>query len=173
MGLLPESIDMVISGINLGPNLGTDIVYSGTAAAARQGALMGIPSVACSLNAFSPPYHLEFPLKFILNNLERFCSLWAEDHFLNINFPNQCSDPPRTVVTFPTRRIYKDELVKFNTPRGDLYCFIGGAAPGSSLEAGSDCRTVEAGNISLSPILIHPTNHEIATRYKKVDFSCC
>ena len=62
LGVVPAPIDIVLSGINLGPNLGTDIVYSGTAAAARQGAFMRKPSVAVSLSSYKAPYHLELPV---------------------------------------------------------------------------------------------------------------
>jgi 5'-nucleotidase len=169
LGLIPEAVELVVSGLNLGPNLGTDIVYSGTAAAARQGAFMGKPSVACSLSAYNPPYHLEYPVRFIARNLTLLHSLWAEDHFLNINFPNseQSSGPQ---VTFPTRRIYKDTLVRFEAPSGDLYTFLGGEKPEAAMEEGSDYWAVEHGFCSLSPILIHPANHEIEDRYRKARF---
>ena len=170
LGLLPQAPDMVVAGINLGPNLGTDIVYSGTAAAARQGALMGTPSLAASLASFDPPFYLEYPVEFILRNLELIRSLWAGDHFLNLNFPNTPSPAPAPLVTFPTRRVYKDELVKFQAPKGELYCFLGGAEPESQMEEGSDHWGLMQGRISISPILIHPTNHGIEERYGQVRF---
>ena len=165
MGLVPAPVDLVLSGINLGPNLGTDILYSGTAAAARQAAFMGRPAVACSLASYSPPYNLEYAARFLDANLEVFVSLWAEDHFLNINFPNQARSPVPE-VTFPSRRVYKDTLVRFEAPNGDLYCFLGGQRPGAVEESGTDYRAVEQGWISLSPILIHPSNHEKEDRYR-------
>jgi 5'-nucleotidase len=169
LGLVPVQIDMVVAGINLGPNLGTDIVYSGTAAAARQGAFMQKPSVACSLSAFHPPYHLDFAVEFMSRNLPTIRALWSEDHFLNINFPNraQAAEP---LITIPTRRIYEDELVRFSSPQGDLYSFIGGQVPGSMMEEGSDFGAVEAGYASLSPVLIHPANHEVEERYREAHF---
>ncbi|UCF97711.1 MAG: 5'/3'-nucleotidase SurE [Spirochaetaceae bacterium] len=169
LGLVPVGIDMVVAGINLGPNLGTDIVYSGTAAAARQGAFMRKPAVACSLSTYNPPYHLEFAVEFMVKNLMRIRDLWSEDHFLNINFPNQ-EKPAEPVITIPTRRIYEDELVRFTSPQGDLYSFIGGQIPGGMMEEGSDFGAVEAGFTSLSPVLIHPTNHEVEERYREASF---
>jgi 5'-nucleotidase len=169
LGLVAVEIELVLSGLNLGPNLGTDIVYSGTAAAARQGAFMGKPAVACSLSAFVPPYHLDYAALFIARNLELLRSLWAEDHFLNINFPNGAG-PSRPQVTYPTRRIYKDKLVRFEAPNGDLYAFLGGQKPGGGMEEGSDYWAIEQGFCSLSPILIHPTNHEIEERYRNARF---
>lgn len=169
LGVVPEQIDIVLSGVNLGPNLGTDIVYSGTAAAARQGAFMRTPSVALSLSTYQAPYHLELPVRFVVENLTLIRELWSADHFLNINFPNQpVSSPP--LVTHPARRIYKDELVRFNSPQGDLYCFLGGAVPEATHEEGSDYWAIEAGRISVSPIVIHPANHEVEERYREAVF---
>ena len=170
LGVVPVEIDMVVAGINLGPNLGTDIVYSGTAAAARQGAFMRKPAVACSLNAYQPPHYLDFAVGFMTRNLTTIKELWSEDHFLNINFPNQ-ERPAEPVITIPTRRIYEDELVRFTSPQGDLYSFIGGQIPGGMMEEGSDFGAVEAGYASLSPILIHPANHEVEERYRGALFS--
>jgi 5'-nucleotidase len=170
LGLVPVEIDMVVAGINLGPNLGTDIVYSGTAAAARQGAFLRKPAVACSLSAYQPPYYLDFTVNFMIRNLTMIRDLWSEDHFLNINFPNR-ETPAEPVITIPTRRIYEDELVRFTSPQGDLYSFIGGQIPGGMMEEASDFGAVEAGYASLSPILIHPTNHEVEERYREACFS--
>lgn len=166
LGLVPVEIDMVVAGINLGPNLGTDIVYSGTAAAARQGAFMRKPAVACSINAYRAPYHLDFAVDFMIRNISTFRDLWSEDHFLNINFPNRLQ-PAEPVITIPTRRIYEDQSVRFESPQGDLYIFLSGQVPGGMMEEGSDFGAVEAGFASLSPILIHPANHEVEERYRE------
>jgi len=169
LGLVPVKLDFVIAGVNLGPNLGTDIVYSGTAAAARQGAFMGLPAIACSLDSYGPPFHLEFPVEFVARNLEAFGEVLSESHFLNVNFPNR-KTPAGTAVTHPARRIYKDELVRFSPPQGDLYCFIGGGRPESVHEEGSDYWAIERGCVSLSPIVIHPANHEVEERYRQAPF---
>jgi len=169
MGLVPEPPDLVLSGINLGPNLGTDILYSGTAAAARQAAFMGRPAVACSLAAYDPPYHLDFATRFLAGNLRAFVGLWAEDHFLNINSPNSAA-PAGAEVTFPARRVYKDTLVRFQAPNGDLYCFLGGQQPEAREEPGTDYRAIQQGAVSISPILIHPANHDIEDRYRRASY---
>jgi 5'-nucleotidase len=169
MGLVPAPPALVLSGINLGPNLGTDILYSGTAAAARQAAFMGCPAVACSLAAYQPPYHLDFAAGFLAGNLSAFVGLWAEDHFLNVNFPNLPSSR-RVEVTFPARRVYKDTLVRFEAPNGDLYCFLGGQRPEAREEPGTDYRAIQQGAVSLSPILIHPANHDIEERYRQASY---
>ncbi len=169
-GIIRENIDLVISGINLGPNLGTDIVYSGTAAAARQAALMNKPGMALSLGTYTPPFNLDYPVSFISKNLELINSLWSDNHFLNINFPNNHSSESKPRLTFPTRRIYRDEIIHFEAPDGATYCFLGGETPGSNMEEGSDYQIIKMGDISLSPILIHPVNHGIEERYRRVRF---
>jgi 5'-nucleotidase len=171
LGLLPGDIDLVISGVNLGPNLGTDIIYSGTAAGARQGALMGKPALACSLNAYTPPFNLEIPVAYITEKAEALKRLWNGDHFLNINFPGDVAADAAVEITYPIQRIYEDELVRFKAPNGHLYCFIDGSLPRAEMEAGSDFLAVEEGRISISPVLIHPTNHEIEQHYRQA--LCC
>jgi 5'-nucleotidase len=171
LGFIPEGIDLVLSGINHGPNLGTDILYSGTASAAAQGVLMGVPSVALSIATYAPPFDFRCATTFCERNLQLFVDTWQEDHYLNINFPNSDRAPGKPVVTFPSRRIYRDELRTYVAPNKDIFCFLGGGVPGSHLEEGSDCLVLSAGCISLSPISVHPANHDPGVeRYRLVDF---
>lgn len=171
LGIVPVTIDLIISGINLGPNLGTDIIYSGTAAGARQGALMNIASVAASVTAYKPPFEFEYPVEFIARNIDEFVKLWSPNHFLNINFPANLPDEIDVAVTFPARRIYKDKLINFTAPNGDIYSFIGGEVmPESHDENGSDSDAVSQGKISLSPVFIHPINHDVEEKYRRAHF---
>ncbi len=186
LGLVPHKIDMVVSGINHGPNLGTDILFSGTAAGARQGALMGVPSVAASLGVYAPPFDFTCAAQFIARNLETFRDLWTDDHFLNINFPPAA--PPSAadgvsaervlpygadaVITFPSRRIYRDHLSTHRSPNGDIFCFVNGAVPDAHFEEGSDCSVLSQGHISISPIHAHPRNWvSIEERYRSARFT--
>ena len=171
LGLVPRQIDLVISGINHGPNLGTDILYSGTAAGARQGALMGVASVALSVGAYSAPFDFAGAAEFAARNLDSFRTLGTDDHFLNINFPAAGTREAETVITFPSRRIYRMELHTYDAPDGDMYCFIGGALPEAHPEEGSDCMVVSQGRISISPIHAHPRNWAtIEESYRGVQF---
>jgi 5'-nucleotidase len=171
MGLVPVTIDIVLSGINHGPNLGTDILYSGTAAGARQGALMGTPAVALSINSYAPPFDFAGPAEFVARNLDIFRDLWTDDHFLNINFPNKGCCGAAPVITFPSRRIYKDRLATYSAPTGDLFCFLTGEYPEAHLEEGSDCLVVDQGNISISPVHAHPRNWvSIEDSYREARF---
>jgi 5'-nucleotidase len=172
LGLIPPKVDMVISGINHGPNLGTDILFSSTAAGARQGALMGVPSVAVSLGAYVPPFDFREAADFTARNLPLFRELWTDDHFLNINFPPKTQGNPASVITFPSRRIYRDRLNTYRAPNGDTFCFVHGAVPEAHFEAGSDCQVLSDGDISISPIHAHPRNWvSIEERYRRVRFT--
>jgi 5'-nucleotidase len=158
LGLVPGPVDLVISGINHGPNLGTDILYSGTAAGARQGALMGVASVSLSSGSYRPPFDFPAGAAFAARNLENFRTLGTDDHFLNINFPATGTAGAGTEITFPSRRIYSMELHCHDEPDGDMYCFVGGALPEAHPEDGSDSMVVSQGRISISPIHAHPRN---------------
>jgi 5'-nucleotidase len=172
LGLIPPKVDMVLSGINHGPNLGTDILFSGTAAGARQGALMGVPSVAISLGVYAPPFDFSKAADFVARNLETFRELWTDDHFLNINFPGTVADQYDSVITFPSRRIYRDRLNTYRAPNGDTFCFVHGTVvPEAHYEAGSDCQVLSEGKISISPIHAHPRNWvSIEERYRRAVF---
>ena len=160
LGALPIKPDIVIAGINVGPNLGTDIIYSGTAAAARQGALMGYPAIAVSSAQFTPPFSFETGAKFILNNLSLFLKLWNPDHFININIPLDSPNEINISVTHPSRRIYSDSMLSFSAPNNAKYYFINGSLIEAELEPGSDWEAINKGNISISPIYLHPINEK-------------
>ncbi len=172
LGLIPCKVDMVISGINHGPNLGTDILFSGTAAGARQGALMGVPSLAVSLGAYGPPFDFSAAADFVARNLGTFRELWTDDHFLNINYPTGVADGAEPVITFPSRRIYRQRLNTYQAPGGDTFCFVHGPVPEAHVEPGSDCQALSQGKISISPIHAHPRNWvSIEDRYRRVRFT--
>ena len=171
LGIVEGRIDLILSGINHGPNLGTDILFSGTAAGAREGALMGIPSVALSAGSYTAPFGFGPIAAFAARNLDLFRELGTDDHFLNINFPSTGVDAARTAITFPSRRIYRDALSRLDGPTGDIYCFIGGPRPGAVPEEGTDSSALEQGLISISPIHAQPRNWvAIEESYRRVKF---
>jgi 5'-nucleotidase len=170
LGALPVQPDIIISGINRGPNLGTDIIYSGTAAAARQGALVGIPSIAVSVAPIKPPFPFEKAAKFVRNNIQLFLELWSSDHFINVNFPPPSSQVNEVSITHPSRRIYSDKAESFQSPNGDKYYFLTGESIHAREEEGSDWNAVQAGKISVSPVYLHPMNHEVIHTYQEAQF---
>jgi len=168
-GIFSFDPDLIISGINYGPNLGTDIIYSGTAAAAREGALKGIPSVAVSLARLEPPYDFTAAVDFVKSNVQNFLTLLDRDHFLNINIPQEFKSPAEIRITSPCLRKYVDSFQVFTGPRGDLYTFMDGDIDVSHPEEGSDLEAVEKGAVSLSPIAIHPENsRQVLKEYRRV-----
>ncbi len=170
LGVMPEEPDAVVSGINIGPNLGTDIIYSGTVAAARQGSIMGKPSVAVSLDTFTEPMHFGPVADFVAENLETVVELWKGDHFLSINAPNRPEAPQAVEITRPSHRVYHDRLEEFASPHGEVYYFLRGAPVDTELAPGTDWHAISRGSISISPISIHPTITEEDETYKAAQF---
>lgn len=162
--------DIVVSGINLGPNLGTDIIYSGTVAAARQAALMGRASVAISVDGRGDPFHFDGAARFLAKNLDTILEQWHDDHFLNVNVPNIAKPEYRVVLTHPSRRIYRDQAVSFVAPNQDVYFFLEGSLIESEEDVGSDAFVVSRGDVSISPIFLHPVNHSNSTAYDEAVF---
>jgi 5'/3'-nucleotidase len=169
-GLLPVAPDVVISGINIGANLGTDIIYSGTVAAARQAAFMGIPGIAVSVDTYSPPFHLDPIANFVVDHLDDFRELWNPRHFININAPNQDVADAPVRLTFPGWTMYDDHLERFDSPRGDSYYFLNGRPQEGTVEEGSDWHAVSQGAVSVSPVYLNPVDHHEGEAYRDALF---
>lgn len=170
LGGLPVQPDCVISGVNIGANLGTDIIYSGTVAAARQAAFMGVPGIAASINTYSPPFHLEPLTRFLTEHMDDFLKLWNPRHFININAPNLPVDEFPVRVTYPSWRLYRDRLDRFDSPRGDRYFFLSGSPADGPIEDGSDWHAVSEGALSVSPIYLNPVDHHEDEAYRDALF---
>ena len=156
-GFLPVDIDLVLSGINIGPNLGTDLLYSGTAAAARQAALHDFPAIAVSLNQFEPPYDFKGIAEFVIQYLEELKDLWENSCFFNMNFPAEMDVDTHLEWTWPAKRVYNDEVVQFESPRKQgTYCFLKGSLVTSHDAEGSDVLAVKRGNVSISAVRVAP-----------------
>jgi len=153
---LEKAPDLILSGINTGANLGTDIVYSGTAAAARQGSFFGIPSVALSLVENKGVWHWESVISYITENIEEFMKHWKPGTFVNINFPNIETKPLALVPVFPSIRCYNDRIVLYTSPEGDTYCFPKSGKAENTPEDGSDWAEVLKNNAALSVVLSQP-----------------
>ena len=96
--------------------------------------------------------------------------LWNNDHFVNINFPVQLRENYSVEITHPSRRKYEDQLVKFVSPNNDTYYFLSGTGVASSDLKGEDSSAILEGNISISPIYLHPVNHRDDELYKSAEF---
>lgn len=170
LGALPITPDFVVSGINIGANLGSDIIYSGTAAAARQAAIMGRPGVALSLDGFRDPLYFEPLARFFAENFDEFLSLWSAEHFININAPNTPDQGKAVEITSPAVRLYNDRLRSFESPRGEMYYFLDGSPAETELQPGTDWYAVHNGAISVSPIYLNPVNHRDDRAYQNATF---
>ncbi len=170
LGAIPVKPDFVVSGINIGPNLGTDIIYSGTAAAARQAALMGYPAAAVSSSSYNPPFHFDAAAKFILNNISLLAELWNPDHFININVPPLEGGRAEVSVTHPSKRVYTDNIVSFTAPNKDRYFFLDGELIKAEPYKNSDWAAVSSGRISISPIYLHPVNKNDDELYQNAEY---
>jgi len=154
-GLLSERPDLILSGINNGENLGTDIIYSGTAAAARQGGLAGIPSIALSLTG-SGPYHWDMAVSWVAGHIEELLSYWREYTYVNVNIPNSSDFPIGIIPSWPAAKTYKDSLSMVVASDGSRYCFLEGGEDTSFFERGSDCDAVSRNYVSISSVYIYP-----------------
>lgn len=165
--LLPERPDFVLSGINHGQNMGEDVLYSGTVAAAMEGLALGIPSIAISFaggDLRADLSHLEqqvevlTPLLRHLTALERF----PANTLLNVNLPPVPAGEIKGVrLTRLGRRVYSNSLQAMHDPWGREIYWIGG---GSATWAGpedSDFRAIQEGYVSVTPLHLDLTHHDI------------
>lgn len=153
---MPEKPQLCISGINKGPNLGTDIVYSGTCAASREAVFRGIPSVAVSYASFRGPWNYAPAAEFVARNLDTFLELWDSDRFINVNWPHEAADTPVVELTRPGIRRYRDEMVQFKSPRGGEYWFLQPASIESSEDPGTDTLAIHEGRVSVTSVSVEP-----------------
>jgi 5'-nucleotidase len=162
LGLAPERPRLVVSGINTGPNLGSDITYSGTVSAAMEGVVSGVPAIAVSLGDY---YELDFryAATFAARIARRVLREGLEsDVLLNVNVPRgRRMDIKGVKVTRLGRREYNDELIQRKDPFGRDYYWIGGSPPGGAGEPGTDLHAVAAGYVSVTPVQLDLTNHEL------------
>jgi 5'-nucleotidase len=159
LGGIPVKPDRILSGINRGANLGTDLLYSGTAAAARQGSLFGIPSAALSLvKVRGGDYYWEQAVQFFLSRMDEILDRWKADTFLNLNIPNSPQGPGGMVLAFPARRMYNDSLETMDAPNGDRYCFFRAGMEDSLRQDGCDQDLVSQNLAALSSVWVHPVS---------------
>ena len=146
---------MVVSGINHGHNLGMDVVYSGTVAAAREGALRGCPSVAVSAD---PAADMAGAAAHVSPLLRRFLAQQyppGQPPLLNINYPK--GEPLGARVTRLGRRDYEDCVMERKDPRGRSYYWIGGPVASHEDTDGVDTQAVDSGYVSITPLSLEAT----------------
>ena len=165
--VLDTKPDFILSGINAGANLGTDVHYSGTVAAAREGALLNIPSYAFSLVQHAQGGDLRFDVAAVWARkvFEATCGIAFPKHtLLNVNIPNLPSgDIVGWEIARQGYRYYSNDVVKRQDPRGRDYYWIGGPYKGFEPMKNSDCDLVQHGLVSVTPLTIDCTHNEFYT----------
>lgn len=160
-GFLKKKPALVVSGINHGPNMGSDVMYSGTVAAASEGTFLGIPSIAISLATWG---EADFgPAARVARNLVRQLLRKGipENSCLNVNIPPiPWGDLKGVRITRLGKRVYRDVIVEKTDPRGKLYYWIGGEEPTWEHDEASDFTAVEEGFVSVTPLTFELTDYK-------------
>jgi 5'-nucleotidase len=171
-GILCEKPDIVVSGINHGPNLGEDVMYSGTVAAAIEGFLMGISSIAFSITSWDP---VSFDAaSSIASKLTSKMLEGMEDETLlwNVNIP---AIPLKKIegirLSSLGSRVYNDAVIKQTDPRGKECYWIGGGEPGWKKEKHSDFCAITDGYVSLTPLMVDMTDRKRMSDLAKWDLN--
>jgi 5'-nucleotidase len=172
LGLLPEPVDMVVSGINPNANLGHDVTYSGTVTAAMEAVIWNLPAFAISQD--SPEYNTD-PLDYdttakVAGLVAR--KVWEKklplNTLLNVNVPYCTMDKIKGYrITRQGLRVYHDRIIKREDPQGQPYYWIGGEAPSGIQEEGTDIGVLSEGFVSITPLSLDMTAYsfqeELAT----------
>lgn len=166
--ILKEKPDFVISGINDGPNLGTDVLYSGTVSAAIEGAIHGIQSMAISM-ADTQNINYNIGAEFANNMVNKLIdNKLPKDTLLNINIPTCKKEELQGVkiTTLGVRR-YKNSFVERVDPRGQAYYWLGGEIIEENQSENSDVNSVKDKYISVTPIHYDLTDYDLNETMKK------
>jgi 5'-nucleotidase len=155
---------MVISGINHGANMGDDTIYSGTVAAATEGYLLGIPSIAVSL-ANHNAQHLDTAARVVVDLVQRIqAQPPSEPMLLNVNVPDRAWDDLNGLsVTRLGKRHKAESVVKTTNPRGQTVYWVGAAGAAQDAGEGTDFHAVANGFVSITPLQMD------LTRFSQMD----
>jgi len=151
--ILKERPDLVVSGINLGPNTATNIIYSGTVSAATEARILGIPSIAISIGAFKDPlwataagYAIRVAEQVLARGL-------PAKVLLNVNVPNlPAAEVKGVLVTRQGESAYEERFDIRSDPRGVPYYWAAGSYRMSDVEEGTDALALERGYVSVTPV---------------------
>jgi 5'-nucleotidase len=168
LGLLDHQPDLVVSGINQGANVGHDITYSGTIAAAMEAVISGIPSLAVSLDSYQSQDFAcaaQFAARLVRLVLERGL---PPSTFLNVNVPAVPQNEIAGVkITRLGQRVYRDKLVERQDPRGRDYYWIGGEPPGGVPDEGTDIWALANNYVSITPLHLDMTEYQTMEQLRR------
>jgi 5'-nucleotidase len=160
-GLLDDEPDLVVSGINHGANLGDDVIYSGTVAAAMEGRFLGLPTIAVSL-AGERLMHFDTAARVVtdmVKKLER--ATLAPDTTLNVNVPDIPYDELTGVVAARLGFRHKSEpVIRTRDPHGRTIYWVGPAGKGQDAGPGTDFHAIDHGAVAVTPLKVDLTRHD-------------
>ncbi len=165
--ILKKRPDILISGINHGPNLGDDVTYSGTVAAAMEGTILNVPSVAVSLAGWEAKHFVSAArfvrklVSFVLKNG------LPKDTYLNVNIPDRKETIKRYKITHLGKRVYNDLVIQKIDPRSKKYFWIGEQSLTWEKERDSDFSAIKRGYVSITPLHLDMTDYHAIERMKK------
>ena len=163
--------ELVLSGINGGGNVGEDLTYSGTVAAAMEATLLDIPAIALSQHFVDgAPICWETAARFAPGVIRRLTQLpWPEHTLMNVNFPDEAPQAVRGIaVTSQGKRAIADNLTERLDPRGRPYYWIGPVREDGIAEPGTDLAAINDKRVSVTPIYLNLTNVPVLASLKKV-----
>ena len=167
-GILDFRPDLVVSGINQGQNMGDDTLYSGTVAAATEGFLFGIPSIAFSQTDKGWKF-IDDAARFALHLIKHKLDLIDSPFLLNVNIPNcHYADIKGVQVTRLGKRHVSEPVIRSTDPRGNPIYWIGPCGQAKDGGAGTDFHAVAAGYVSVTPLQIDLTHSQQMINLKKV-----
>jgi len=168
LGLMKGDVELVVAGINNGPNLGDDVTYSGTVGAALEGTLLEIPSLAISL-VVTGGYHFEVAANFARFLAEKIIQQGLPKNvYLNVNVPDLPLDEIKGMeITRQGKRIYGKEIQERTDPRGEKYYWIAGENISGISEEGTDFACVEHNKISITPLSLDRTDYSMIESLKR------
>jgi 5'-nucleotidase len=166
--LVPEKIDLVVSGINHGPNLGTDVLYSGTVSAAAEGVILGVPAIAVSLDSYDKEMSFDFAARVTKKIVKLAMKHEIEQQtLLNVNIPGIDSQDIKGVrITKLGARNYDNLFDERQDPRGNTYYWLGGGVIEEDQDKDSDVWAVQQSYISITPIHLDLTDYHLIDKYK-------
>ncbi len=161
-GLLSEEPDMVVSGVNAGANLGDDVLYSGTVAAAMEGRFLGLPAIAVSLVCQAEPQHYGTAARVAVELVQRLRDHpLPADTILNVNVPDVPYEQLTGQVSTRLGHRHKSEpVIASKDPRGKPIYWVGPAGAEQDAGPGTDFHTVRSGAVSITPISVDLTHYE-------------
>ena len=159
----PDGCDLVLSGINAGPNLGFDTTYSGTVAGAMEGCAYDMPSIAVSLASLTPEVPLDWAScgEWLMAHLPALAAVRLPRRtFLNVNVPALPAAQINGIRVAPlAERIYEERIERRDDPWGNAYFWQGGAVPMGHPQPGTDVDAVRSGWVAVTPVSLDWTAH--------------